>query len=314
MQILKSNLNIHFNKYRLPATIFSAILLIASIASVSIKGLNLGLDFTGGTLIEVLYEEDANLDLIREQLTKSDFERVLVQYYGTSKDVTIRLGPQGDKKASDIGTAVLTALREDMTSKITMRRIEFVGPAVGDELAEQGGLAMLVALIFIMFYVSVRFEWKFALGSVAALTHDVIITVGMFSILQREFDLTVLAAILAVIGYSLNDTIVVFDRIRENFLKLRKSDSSKVVDISLNQTLSRTLMTSITTLLVLAALFYLGGELIHGFAMALIAGVFIGTYSSIYVASNVALFLGITKEDLMPVEVEKEGADQDALM
>ncbi|PHS12750.1 MAG: protein translocase subunit SecF [Kangiella sp.] len=314
MQILKSNLNIHFNKYRLPATIFSAILLIASIASVSIKGLNLGLDFTGGTLIEVLYEDDANLDSIRNQLAKSGFDRALVQYYGTSKDVTIRLGPQGDKKASDIGTSVLTALREDTPSKITMRRIEFVGPAVGDELAEQGGLAMLVALIFIMFYVSVRFEWKFALGSVAALAHDVIITVGMFSILQREFDLTVLAAILAVIGYSLNDTIVVFDRIRENFLKLRKSDSSKVVDISLNQTLSRTLMTSITTLLVLISLFYLGGELIHGFAMALIMGVFIGTYSSIYVASNVALSLGITKEDLMPVEVEKEGADQDALM
>ncbi|MFT6734633.1 MAG: preprotein translocase subunit SecF [Polaribacter sp.] len=314
MQILKSNLNIHFNKYRLPATIFSAILLIASIASISIRGLNLGLDFTGGTLIEALYEDDANLDQIREQLTVAGFERALVQYYGTSKDVTIRLGPQGDKKASDIGTSVLTALREGIDSKIVMRRIEFVGPAVGDELAEQGGLAMLVALIFIMFYVSVRFEWKFALGSVAALTHDVIITVGLFSIIQREFDLTVLAAILAVIGYSLNDTIVVFDRIRENFLKLRKSDSSKVVDISLNQTLSRTLMTSITTLIVLTALFYLGGELIHGFAMALIAGVFIGTYSSIYVASNAALALGITKEDLMPVEVEKEGADQDALM
>ena len=314
MQILKSNLNIHFNKYRLPATIFSAILLIASITSVLTNGLNLGLDFTGGTLIEARYDDDANLDKIREQLSGAGFDRVLVQYYGTSKDVTIRLGPQGDKKASDIGTHVLTALREGVESKIVMRRIEFVGPAVGDELAEQGGLAMLVALIFIMFYVSVRFEWKFALGSVAALTHDVIITVGLFSILQREFDLTVLAAILAVIGYSLNDTIVVFDRIRENFLKLRKSDSSKVVDTSLNQTLSRTLMTSITTLIVLTALFYLGGELIHGFAMALIAGVFIGTYSSIYVASNVALALGITKEDLMPIEVEKEGEDQESLM
>lgn len=314
MQILKSNLNIRFNKYRLPAAIFSALLLIASITSLSINGLNLGLDFTGGTLIEARYEEDANLDRIREQLNGAGFERVLVQYFGTSKDVTIRLGPQGDKNASDIGTDVLTALRDGISSKIVMRRIEFVGPAVGDELAEQGGLAMLVALIFIMFYVSVRFEWKFALGSVAALAHDVLITVGLFSIIQREFDLTILAAILAVIGYSLNDTIVVFDRIRENFLKLRKSDSIQVVDTSLNQTLARTLMTSITTLLVLLALFYLGGELIHGFALALIAGVFIGTYSSIYVASNVALALGITKEDLMPVEVEKEGADQDALI
>lgn len=219
-----------------------------------------------------------------------------------------------DRKADEIGNDVLSALRAESDSKVTMRRIEFVGPAVGDELAEDGGLAMLVALIFIMIYVSMRFEWKFALGSVAALAHDVIITLGFFSLIGMEFNLTVLAALLAVIGYSLNDTIVVFDRIRENFLKLRKSDSEKIVNTSLNQTLARTLMTSITTLLVLLALFFLGGELIHGFATALIAGVFIGTYSSIYVASNVALALGITKDDLMPIEVEKEGADQDALM
>jgi len=324
MNILKSNLNIDFNRYRIPATIFSAILLIASAVSVGMNGLNLGLDFTGGALIEVRYEENADLDTIRTQLEKAKFNKFVVQYFGTSKDVTIRLAPDeqaeeavADKesnKADKVGNEVLTALRDGVESKITMRRIEFVGPAVGDELAEQGGLAMLVALIFIMLYVSVRFEWKFAIGSVAALAHDVMITLGLFSIIQMEFNLTVLAAILAVIGYSLNDTIVVFDRIRENFLKLRKSDSVKVVNISLNSTLARTLMTSITTLLVLLALFFLGGELIHGFATALIAGVFIGTYSSIYVASNVALMLGITKEDLMPVEVEKEGADQDALI
>ncbi len=314
MHILKSNLNIDFNKYRLPASIFSAILLLVSAISIGMNGLNLGLDFTGGTLIEVRYEDDANRDLVQTQLETAGFERTVVQYFGTSKDITIRLGPQADKKAAEIGNEVLTALRIDPKTKVVMRRIEFVGPAVGDELAEQGGLAMLVALIFIMLYVSVRFEWKFAIGSVAALAHDVMITMGMFSLIQMEFNLTVLAAILAVIGYSLNDTIVVFDRIRENFLKLRKSDSVKIVNTSLNQTLSRTLMTSITTLLVLLALFFLGGELIHGFATALIAGVFIGTYSSIYVASNVALMLGITKEDLMPIEVEKEGADQDALM
>ncbi len=314
MHILKSNLNIDFNQYRVSATIFSAVLLIASAISIGVNGLALGLDFTGGTLIEVRFEEDASRDQIQAQLEKAGFDKTVVQYFGTSKDITIRLAPQAGKKNAEIGDAVLKAIREDSDTNVVMRRIEFVGPAVGDELAEQGGLAMLVALIFIMLYVSVRFEWKFAVGSVAALAHDVLITMGLFSIIQMEFNLTVLAAILAVIGYSLNDTIVVFDRIRENFLKLRKSDPEKVVNSSLNQTLSRTLMTSITTLLVLVALFFLGGELIHGFATALIAGVFVGTYSSIYVASNVALALGITKEDLMPIEVEKEGEDQDALM
>lgn len=314
MNILKSNLNIDFNQYRKPAGVFSILLLIASIVTVSVNGLNFGLDFTGGALLEVRYEQNADTDLIRAQLEKEGFEKFDVKFFGTSKDVTIRLGPQQSREANKIGDAVLSALRSGSESKIEMRRIEFVGPAVGDELAENGGTAMLVALIFIMIYVSIRFEWKFALGSVAALAHDVLITVGMFSVLGIEFDLTVLAAILAVIGYSLNDTIVVFDRIRENFLKLRKSDSEKIVNASLNQTLSRTLMTSITTLLVLTALFYLGGELIHGFATALIIGVFVGTYSSIYVASNAALALGISKEDLMPVEVEKEGADQDSLI
>lgn len=314
MNILKPNLDINFNKYQASATILSAILLLSSVASVVVNSLNFGLDFTGGALIEVGYENNADTDLIRAQLEAEGFEKFNVKYFGTSKDVTIRLGPQNDRNASEIGNRVLEALRKGADSKISMRRIEFVGPAVGDELAENGGTAMLVALIFIMIYVSIRFEWKFALGSVIALAHDVLITVGIFSALSIEFDLTVLAAILAVIGYSLNDTIVVFDRIRENFLKLRKSDSQKVVNISLNQTLSRTLMTSITTLLVLVALFYLGGELIHGFATALIIGVFVGTYSSIYVASNAALALGITKEDLMPVEVEKEGADQEPLL
>jgi len=324
MKLLKSNLNIDFNKYRIMAPIFSVILLIASVLSIGLNGLNLGLDFTGGALIEVRYEDNADLEMVRSQLEKYGFERFVVQFSGTSKDVTIRLKTTDEVKTADqaekenssdkIGNEVLTVLREGVDSKITMRRTEFVGPAIGDELAEKGGLAMLVALIFIMLYVSIRFEWKFAIGSVAALAHDVVITMGFFSVIQMEFNLTVLAAILAVIGYSLNDTIVVFDRIRENFLKLRKSDSEKIVNTSLNQTLSRTLMTSITTLLVLTALFFLGGELIHGFATALIVGVFIGTYSSIYVASNVALVLGITKEDLMPVEIEKEGADQDALM
>ena len=323
MNILKANLNIDFNRFRKHAAVFSVILLIASGIEFALFGLNLGLDFTGGTLIEVRYEQDADRDQVQAQLEQAGFEKSVVQYFGTSKDLTIRLAPQEgemtqeqakENNADKVGEQVLSVLRKGTDSKIEMRRTEFVGPAVGAELAEKGGLAMLVALIFILIYVSMRFEWKFALGSVAALAHDIIITVGLFSMIGMEFNLTVLAAILAVIGYSLNDTIVVFDRIRENFLKLRKSDSEKIVNTSLNQTLARTIMTSITTMLVLLALFFLGGELIHGFATALISGVIVGTYSSIYVASNVALALGITKEDLMPVEVEKEGADQDALI
>ncbi len=331
MKILKSDLNIDFLKFKKIATLFSAILIITSIALIVVKGLNFGLDFTGGTLIEVGYENDANLKQIKSDLKNAGFDKFQVQPFGTSKDVIIRLAPTAAEKQSEkegtaksrqsienaraeIGNMVHQALKASANGEIDMHRIEFVGASVGEELTEQGGLAILVALIGILIYVSLRFEWKFALGSVAALAHDVIITLGLFALIQMEFDLTVLAAILAVIGYSLNDTIVVFDRIRENFLKLRKQDSSAIVNSSLNQTLSRTIMTSLTTMLVLLALFFLGGATIHGFATALIAGVLVGTYSSIYVASNCALALGITKEDLMPPEVEKEGADQDALM
>jgi preprotein translocase subunit SecF len=314
MKILKSDLNINFIKYKKIATVFSALLLIGSIAAITIKGLNLGLDFTGGTLVQVGYENDADLNAIRDTLNEAGYKKAVAQPFGTSKDVMIRLAPVAGKDAVEIGNNVVNALRAATDENVEMQKIDYVSASVGEELTEQGGLAILVALIGILIYVSLRFEWKFALGSVAALAHDVIITVGLFAVIQKEFDLTVLAAVLAVIGYSLNDTIVVFDRIRENFLKLRKQDSAEIVNSSLNQTLSRTIMTSITTLLVLAALYFLGGETINGFATALIAGVFIGTYSSIYVASNVTLALGITKEDLMAPEVEKEGADQDALM
>ncbi len=314
MNILKSDLNIDFLKLKGVATVFSLVLMIASITIVSFKGLNFGLDFTGGTLVQVRYQDDANFNEIRDTLGNSGFEKFMVQPFGTAKDVMIRLAPVEGKEAVDVGNEVVSSLRKAVDGEVEMRKIDFVSASVGEELTEQGGLAIIVALICILIYVSLRFEWKFALGSVAALAHDVIITVGFFSISQMEFDLTVLAALLAVIGYSLNDTIVVFDRIRENFLKLRKQDSTNIVNNSLNQTLSRTIMTSFTTLLVLLALFFLGGETIHGFATALLVGVLIGTYSSIYVASSVALALGITKEDLMPPEVEKEGADQDALM
>jgi len=313
MQLFKGPLNFDFLRLRKVMVIISLSLIVISIVSLSTRFLNLGLDFTGGTLIEVGYESTADLKQIRDDLATDGFEGAVVQYFGSSRDVTVRLAPIAGLKNDEIGNKVMHVLAAT-DANVQMRRIEFVGPSVGEELTEQGGLAMLVALICIMIYVAIRFEWKFALGSVAALAHDVTITLGMFSILKLEFDLTVLAALLAVIGYSLNDTIVVFDRIRENFLMMRKGTPEEIVNSSLNQTLSRTIITSMTTIMVLLALFAKGGELIHGFSTALLMGIFVGTYSSIYVASTVALALGVSKEDLMPPEVEKEGQDQDALM
>lgn len=312
MQFLSLNHTVNFMRLRVATMILSIVLILGSLVSLGMNSLNWGLDFTGGTLIEVGYEESADLEKIRSELAGADFADAVVQNFGSSQDVLIRIAPRDGVKASAIGDQVLAALRADGET-VDMRRIEFVGPQVGDELTEQGGLAMLVALLCILVYVAMRFEWRFALGSVAALVHDVILTLGLFSVLQIEFDLTVLAAVLAVIGYSLNDTIVVCDRIRENFRKIRKGEPVEIVNISLSQTLNRTIITSLTTVLVLIALFYKGGALIHGFATALLFGIAVGTYSSIYIASSVALALGISKEDLMPPQVEKEGADMDPL-
>ena len=312
MQLLKLSETVNFMRLRIPAMVLSTILIIGSFVSLGVNSLNWGLDFTGGTLIEVGYEDAADLEGIRVQLNESNFEDAIVQNFGSSQDVLIRIAPRDGVKAVTIGEQVLEALRADGTA-VDMRRIEFVGPNVGEELTEQGGLAMLVALLCILVYVAMRFEWRFALGSVSALAHDVILTLGLFSVLQIEFDLTVLAAVLAVIGYSLNDTIVVCDRIRENFRKIRKGEPVEIINISLTQTLNRTIITSLTTVLVLVALFYKGGALIHGFATALLFGVVVGTYSSVYIASSVALALGISKEDLMPPQVEKEGADLDPM-
>ena len=312
MQLLKLSETVNFMRLRIPAMVLSTILIIGSFVSLGVNSLNWGLDFTGGTLIEVGYEDAANLEAIRVQLNESNFEDAIVQNFGSSQDVLIRIARRDGVKAVTIGEQVLEALRADGTA-VDMRRIEFVGPNVGEELTEQGGLAMLVALLCILVYVAMRFEWRFALGSVSALMHDVILTLGLFSVLQIEFDLTVLAAVLAVIGYSLNDTIVVSDRIRENFRKIRKGEPIEIINISLTQTLNRTIITSLTTVLVLVALFYKGGALIHGFATALLFGVVVGTYSSVYIASSVALALGISKEDLMPPQVEKEGADLDPM-
>lgn len=314
MQILQLKETVSFMKYRKIAMVFSALLMLASVASLAVNKLNFGLDFTGGTLIEVGFEQAADLQKLRQLMQSNNHDDAKVQFYGSSRDVVIRLGLRDDVKAEMLGNEILDILETGTGQKVDMRRIEFVGASVGDELTEQGGLAMLTALICILIYVAFRFEWRFAVGSVVALFHDVLLTLGLFSFLQLEFDLTVLAAILAVIGYSLNDTIVVSDRIRENFMKIRETLPEEIINISLSETLSRTIITSITTLLVLAALFLKGGVLIHGFATALLFGVFVGTYSSIYVASLVALGLGISREDLIPEVIEKEGADQEQMM
>ena len=284
--------------------VFSALLLVVSVVSLGLQGLKLGIDFTGGTLIEVGYQQTADLENIRTKLASANYTGTNVQYFGSDTEVLIQLEPQAISSAK-LSSSIIQMLGEG----IDMRRVEFVGPKVGEELTNDGGLALLYALIGILIYVAFRFEYRFALGSIAALIHDVIITLGVFSILRIEFDLTVLAAILAVIGYSLNDTIVVFDRIRENFLSTRHIEPMPIINDALNQTLARTLMTSLTTLLVLLALFYLGGEVIHSFAGALIIGVVIGTYSSIFVASSMILALGISKEDMLPSEKEKKEID-----
>ena len=299
---------INFMGQRKLAIVLSAMMLVAAIFSLVTKQLNWGLDFTGGTLVEVHYSETVDLNAIRATLDSTGYSGAVVVSFGTDRDVMIRL-PKG--YSDQQGAELLATLQDTFAGSVELRRIEFVGPQVGDELREQGGLAMLLALGLVMLYVAFRFQLKFAFGAVVALVHDVIITLGFFSIMGMEFDLTVLAALLAVIGYSLNDTIVVSDRIRENFRKLRRTDSAEIINISLTETLGRTMVTSLTTLLVLLALFLFGGEMIHGFAIALIVGVMIGTYSSIYVAANTLMMLGVSKEDLMiPV---KEGAEQDDL-
>ena len=309
MPVLDKSTRFDFMSKRKLAIAISLIFIVASLFSLVTRGLSLGIDFTGGTLIEVAYPEAVELGGIRDVLDGAGFSDVQVQHFGTARDVLIRIAPRADEASAKLSEDVMQALR-DADSTVEKRRVEFVGPQVGEELTEQGGLAVLYSLIGILIYVALRFEYRFALGAVAALVHDVIITLGVFSFFAVEFDLTVLAAILAVIGYSLNDTIVVFDRIRENFRKMRKGSPEQVMNVSINQTLSRTLMTSGTTMLVLVALFLLGGEIIHSFALALIVGVFVGTYSSIFIASALSLALGVSKADLMAtVKEDKEVAD-----
>ena len=297
-----------FMKYRKLASLISISLFIVSILSLGMRGLSLGLDFSGGTLIEVSYETPVALESIRNNLDQNGFPDSQVVNFGTDLDVLIKVADLSGN--STVGEQIFNVL-SDQDIPIELKRVEFVGPQVGDELRDQGGLGMIVALFMILMYVAFRFQYKFALGAVTALAHDVVIILGLFSIFKWDFDLTVLAALLAVIGYSLNDTIVVSDRIRENFRTERVLNSEDMIDLSLNQTLGRTLVPSFTTLLVLFALFIFGGELIRGFSLALIIGVLIGTYSSIYVVANMLMTLNISKEDLaIP---EPEGADLDGM-
>ena len=302
------NFKFQFMKYRKVAGIASLIIFLVSVLSLSFRGLSLGLDFSGGTLVEITYENPVNLESIRETLVINGFEDSQVVNFGTNLDVLIKVADQNGN--SSIGDTVYSLLNNNGFVG-ELKRVEFVGPQVGAELRDQGGLGMLVALFMILMYVAFRFQYKFALGAVTALGHDVVIILGLFSIFAWDFDLTVLAALLAVIGYSLNDTIVVSDRIRENFRTQREMEPQAMIDLSLNQTLGRTIVTSLTTLLVLFALFIFGGEMIKGFSLALILGVLVGTYSSIYVVANMLMSLTLIQDDLaIP---EPEGADFDEL-
>lgn len=295
---------IRFMAGRRVAVVISAAAILISLGSIGVRGLNLGIDFTGGLLVEAGYAGTADLAKIRSALAEEGYETPLVQNFGTASDVLIRLPPEEEQDGGAIRDRLLSVLAADDPS-VELRRVEFVDGQVGDDLTEQGGLAMLIALILIFIYVMLRFRWKFAAGTITALVHDAIIVVGFFSIFGFGFDLTVLAAVLATIGYSLNDTIVVFDRIRENFRLMRRGSAEEIINNSINQILGRTIITSMTTLLVLASLYFLGGESVSGFALALIVGVLVGTYSSIYIASASALALDVSPVDLLPSKREE---------
>ena len=309
MEFFKTDTHIDFmGKRRLMAMVLAALIAI-SLGAILIRGLVLGLDFTGGTLIEVSYIAPVELAEIREQLSTGGFGDAVVQHFGSPRDVMVRLAPRAGEDNAQLSNRVLAVLQESSTDPVDMRRVEHVGAQIGEELTEQGGLAMLFALIGILIYVAMRFEWRFALGAVLATVHDTVFTLGFFALFGIEFDLTVLASLLAVIGYSLNDTIVVFDRIRENFRRMRTGTVADVMNVSINQTLSRTIMTSGTTLLVVVSLFIFGGQVIHGFALALIVGIMIGTVSSIYVASPLALWLGISRTNMAAKKTPEEEAE-----
>lgn len=338
MKILNKETRIDFLSYRKLGLVVSVALVIISIAALVVRGLNFGIDFTGGTLVEVGYPQAVEVEQVRNTLSEAGFDKAVVQHFGTAQDVLVRLPSEADSNSVEVSAQIMQTLRAPLGETLSgglegqdkvqqcasdgeikdcavqMRRVEFVGPQVGDELTNKGGMAMIYALVGILIYVAFRFRWQFSLGSVIALVHDVIITVGAFAVFQFDFSLSVLAAVLAVIGYSLNDTIVVFDRIRENFRKMRKGTSLDIMNTSINQTLPRTILTSLTTLFVILSLLLFGGEVIRGFAIALLIGVLVGTYSSIFVASPSVLALGITREHMMPPEKKDDDNDMQAVV
>ena len=310
-----------FLKFGFVAFVISMLLVVASFVIIFVKGFNLGQDFTGGTTVEITVTKDVNLDDLRNSLRNAGYHEPIVQYYGSSKDIIIRLpsAKQEDGDTSSVidnalGAKISNLIHKEIDEDAQIKRIEFVGPTVGAELAQDGILAICAALVCILIYIAFRFEWRFGTGAVVALAHDVVITAGYLSLFERELDLTIIAAMLSIIGYSLNDTIVVFDRIRENFRKIRRASPYDVINISLTQTLHRTLMTSGTTLAVVIILYIFGGSMLKGFSETLGVGIVLGTVSSIYVAAYMSLKLGVKREHFMPPKVEAEGADQPSIL
>jgi preprotein translocase subunit SecF len=296
--------HINFLGARKPAMIMSIVVLLAAVASLYVRGLNFGVDFTGGVTVQVEYAKSVDLKQVRSDLAAAGFENAVAQNYGTPQDVLIRLQTAQGESDKDAGNKVLAALQKTEPT-VKLQQVNFVGPEVGKDLATKGALAFVITLVAILIYIIMRFEWRLAVGAVAATLHDVVFVVGFFSLLHIEFDLNVLASVLAVMGYSVNDTVVVFDRIREDFRKMRKGTPVEVMNMAINETLSRTIMTSGVTLLVVIALLLLGGPILHGFSLALFVGIIVGTYSSIYIASATALLLGVSKSDLIPVQRDK---------
>lgn len=311
MEFFKKRTSIDFLGQRKYALALSLVMIVVSLVSMVVRGFNFGLDFTGGTLIEVVYEKPVELDEVRATLSDAGFDEAVVQHFGTTREVMVRLAPRADEDSKEVSARAYNALSQAAQGRVEMRRVEFVGPQVGEELREKGGLAMLIALFGILTYVWMRYERRMAIGAILALLHDPIIILGVFSLWQIEFNLTVLAAVLAVLGYSVNDTIVVFDRIRENFRKVRKGSTADIINLSVNETLSRTIMTGVTVLLILVPMLFFGGSTLFGFALSLTIGLFVGTFSTIYVASAAALMLGVSRADFAPVK--KEGAEVDNL-
>ncbi|WJV68041.1 protein translocase subunit SecF [Pectobacteriaceae bacterium CE70] len=305
---------IDFMRWDNLAFLISGTLVVIALVLIGVRGFNWGLDFTGGTVIEIHLEKPANLDVMRNALKQAGFADPLVQNFGSSRDLMVRMAPSVSNSGQELGNQVLSVINQKIGQNAVVKRIEFVGPSVGSDLAQAGAMALLSALICILIYVGFRFEWRLALGAVIALAHDVIITLGVLSLFKIEVDLTIVASLMSVIGYSLNDSIVVSDRIRENFRKIRRGTSYEIMNVSLTQTLSRTIMTSATTLVVVLMLYIFGGAMLNGFALSMLIGVSVGTVSSIYVASALALKLGMKREHMLQQKVEKEGADQPSLL